>query len=154
MRADNEFELAPYFLIAADNQLAPGIHNKHPWKLEIQVNDKTPKLIEYYGEFVLLGDPDHQPDWIKKRLDSADPKLSESHKKTQSLRGGEPTLLAPPVLLASGDRVKVRLWKWVDESAGKFRYERQAEILVPPVASPGNKQEALSILLLPEPKPD
>ncbi len=65
--ADGDFHLTPYVLIAADNQLAPSIHNKHPWELEIRVNDKTSKLINFYGEFVLLGDTDRQPNWIKKR---------------------------------------------------------------------------------------
>jgi hypothetical protein len=152
--ADGDFHLTPYVLIAADNQLAPSIHNKHPWELEIRVNDKTSKLINFYGEFVLLGDTDRQPDWIKKRLDSSDPRLTESRRKTQTIGGGEPTLVAPPILLTPGDIVKVRLRKWLDESGGKFRYEPQPDWATLQAPDPGNRHEAMSLLILPEPKPN
>lgn len=108
-----DFNLAPFALLSASQDLVLSISRAKPWRLEIEANGQSRFVEDYIGQQVLLGDTDHQPGWVK-----LPESMSESAPEYLSFKRGTPAKLSPPLRLTPGMRVTVRPWKWEETVRG------------------------------------
>lgn len=108
-----DFDLAPFALLTASQDLVLSISRAKPWRLEIEANGQSRFVEDYLGQQVLLGDTDHQPPWV-----TIPTSMSESAPEYLSFKRGPYVKLSPPLRLTPGMRVTVRPWKWEETARG------------------------------------